>query len=72
MFDLHETVRLLEDTNGIPAGSEGTVVFVHDADDPEDKHYEVEFDDPNGDFVFFAVPAGVLEPIELPAKRAAG
>ena len=52
-----DVVRLKENFNGIPAGTEGTIVLEHDS-----THFEVEFFNNNGDTIdVLTIPTEMIE-----------
>ena len=52
-----DVVKLVKDFNGLPAGTEGTIVLKYDG-----TTYEVEFFDTNGDNIdVIATPSNILE-----------
>ena len=52
-----DVVRLIAEFNGLPIGTEGTIVLEYDG-----KYFEVEFVDNDGDTIdVFTTPADVLE-----------
>lgn len=54
-----DVVRLKKEYNGIPAGTEGTIVLEYDG-----TYFEVEFVNSSGDTIdVVTTPAEVLEPI---------
>ena len=52
-----DVVKLVKDFNGLPAGTEGTIVLKYDG-----TTHEVEFFDTNGDTIdVIATPSNILE-----------
>lgn len=52
-----DVVKLVKDFNGLPAGTEGTIVLKYDG-----TAYEVEFFDANGDTIdVITTPSNILE-----------
>ena len=52
-----DVVKLVKDFNGLPAGTEGTIVLKYDG-----TTYEVKFFDTNGDTIdVIATPSNILE-----------
>lgn len=54
-----DVVRLTNEFNGLPIGTEGVIVLEYDG-----SYFEVEFFDTNGDTMdVFTTPSNVLEPV---------
>ena len=52
-----DVVKLIKEFNGLPAGTEGTIVLEYDG-----KYFEVEFFDSNGDTIdVLTTPADAIE-----------
>lgn len=61
-----DVVKLTREFEGLPSGTEGTIVSEYDG-----RYYEVEFFDPSGETIdVLTTPADILEPV-FPSPRAA-